>query len=223
MSTSFTPIIAIDGLSASGKGTLARRVAEKLDFAWLDTGLLYRAAGLMALEAGASLDDMEALEAFAKRLNLKIFAARLDDPALRGDEAAQAASKVGACAPLRAALLKFQQDFAHHPPDGKEGAVLDGRDIGTVVVPEAPVKIFVTAGVETRAKRRFKELRERGEDVSESAVLADMRARDERDQTRATAPAKPAPDAVVLDTTSMNADEAFAAVLAIVEEKLHSA
>jgi CMP/dCMP kinase len=218
-----TPIIAIDGLSASGKGTLARRLAGKLDFAWLDTGLLYRAAGLMALEAGAPLDDMETLTAFANKLNMKAFIARLDDPLLRGDEAAQAASKVAPCAPLRAALLKFQRDFAHHPPDGKEGAVLDGRDIGTVVVPEAQVKIFVTADVETRARRRFKELRAQGEDVSESAVLADMRARDERDQTRATAPAKPADDAVMLDTTNMNADEAFAAALAIVQEKLHTA
>jgi CMP/dCMP kinase len=221
--TLITPVIAIDGLSASGKGTLARRLAGKLDFAWLDTGLLYRAAGLMALEAGAPLDDMEALTAFANKLNIKAFVARLDDPLLRGDEAAQAASKVSVCAPLRSALLKFQQDFAHHPPDGKEGAVLDGRDIGTVVVPKAQVKIFVTADVETRARRRFKELRAQGEDVSESAVLADMRARDERDQTRATAPAKPADDAFILDTTSMNADEAFAAALAIVQEKLHNA
>jgi cytidylate kinase len=222
MSSTLTPIIAIDGPSASGKGTLARRLAERLDFALLDTGLLYRASGMMAKEAGVSLDDMAALAEFAKRLDMKAFVARLDDPALREEEAAQAASKVGPSALLRTALLKFQQDFAHNPPGGKKGSVLDGRDIGTVVVPDATVKIFVTADVETRAMRRFNELRTKGIHVTEAAVLADMRARDERDRTRATAPAIPAPDAVMLDTTNMNADEAFAACLAIVAEKLKS-
>ena len=220
MSSPRPPIIAIDGLSASGKGTLAKRLAARLDFAFLDTGLLYRAAGMMAKEACVPLDDMGALAAFTQKLDMKALVARLDDPALRGGGAAQAASRVGPCAPLRSTLLKFQQDFAYNPPGGKKGAVLDGRDIGTVITPEAPVKIFVTASAEARAMRRFKELQGRGEDVSESAVLADMRARDERDQTRATAPAKPAPDAIMLDTTNMNADEAFAAALAIVEERL---
>jgi CMP/dCMP kinase len=219
-------IIAIDGLSASGKGTVARRVAERLGFAYLDTGLLYRAAGMMAKEAGVSLDDMTALDDYAGRIDMKALVARLGDPALRGDEAAQAASKVGPCQAIRAILLKLQKDFAHQPPEGEKGAVLDGRDIGTVIAPLAPVKIFVTASVEVRAKRRFKELRDfkvlrgNGQNVTEAAVLADMRARDERDTTREAAPAKPAPDAVMLDTTDMNADEAFEAALGIVKKKL---
>jgi cytidylate kinase len=212
-----SPIIAIDGLSASGKGTIAKRLAAHLDYAYLDTGLLYRASGMMAKETGVSLDDMAALATFAKNLDLSALVKRLDDPALRGDEAAMAASKIGPCAALRAALLKFQQDFAHNPPDSKKGVVLDGRDIGTVIVPDAKVKIFVTASVETRTKRRFLELQAKNIHVTESEVLADMRARDERDQTRAAAPAKPAPDAVILDTTTMNADEAFAAALGIVQ------
>jgi CMP/dCMP kinase len=222
MNTLANSMIAIDGLSASGKGTLAKRVAAHLDFAYLDPGLIYRAAGMMAKEAGVSLDDLAALADYASRINLDELVRRLDDPALRSDEAAQAASKVGPCAPLRSALLKFQQDFARKPPGGKKGAVLDGRDIGTIVVPEALVKIFVTAAVETRANRRFKELQAKGENVTEAAVLAAMRARDERDQTRATAPAKPAPDAIMLDTTNMNAEEVFAAAFAIVKAKLKS-
>lgn len=218
--TPFTPIIAIDGLSASGKGTIAKRLAERLGFAYLDTGLLYRASGLMAKEAGVPLEDMKALAAFAQTLDMTALVNRLNDPTLKGDEAAVAASKVGPCAALRTALLKFQQDFAHNPPNNTKGAVLDGRDIGTVIAPEAPVKIFVTASVETRAKRRFLELQDRGVPATYGDVLADMRARDERDQSRATAPAKPAPDAVMLDTTNMNADEAFAAALAIVEDRI---
>ncbi len=218
--TSSSTIIAIDGLSASGKGTLAKRLAAHLGYAYLDTGLLYRAAGMMAKEAGVPLDDMSGLAAYAGRMDVKALIDRLNDEALRGDEAAHAASKVGPVKEIRAALLKFQQDFAHHPPGGEKGAVLDGRDIGTIIAPEAPVKIFVTASVETRAKRRFLELQGRGIGATEAEVLADMRARDERDQTRATAPAKPADDAVILDTTSMNADQAFEAALAIVKDKL---
>lgn len=212
--------IAIDGLSASGKGTLAKRLARYLDYAYLDTGLLYRASGMMAKEAGLSLDDPQALAAFAAQMDLAALVRRLEDPGLRGDEAAQAASKAGANAPLRAALLKFQRDFSHTPPENKKGAILDGRDIGTVIVPEAMVKIFVTATVETRARRRFLELQASGENVSEAAVLEAMRQRDERDQMRATAPAKPAPDAIMLDTTAMNADEAFTAALKIIENRL---
>ncbi len=220
MAAPLSTTIAIDGLSASGKGTLAKRLAAHLGYAYLDTGLLYRAAGMMAKETGVSLDDMAGLAVFARTLDVDALVKGLDDPALRGDEAAQAASKVGPVEKIRAALLKFQQDFAHHPPEGRKGAVLDGRDIGTIIAPEAKVKIFVTASVETRANRRFLELQGRGIHVTEAEVLADMRARDERDQSRATAPAKPAEDAIILDTTSMNADQAFAAALAIVKDKL---
>jgi len=213
-------IIAIDGVSASGKGTLAKRLAAHLGFAYLDTGLLYRAAGVMAREAGVDLDDLAAVGDFAGRIDLKALVARLGDPVLRGDEAAVAASKVGPSPAIRATLLKFQKDFAHSPPGGETGAVLDGRDIGTVIAPEAKVKIFVTASCEARARRRYLELQARGQNVSETAVLADMRERDERDTTRETAPAKPADDAVMLDTTDMTADEAFEAGLGIVKDKI---
>jgi len=217
------PVIAIDGLSASGKGTLAKRLADRLDFAYLDTGMLYRAAGLMAKEAGVDLDDQKALAAFAEHLDIKTLMEKTGSPNLRSDEAAQCASKAGANPLLRAALLKFQQNFARTPPDGKKGVVLDGRDIGTVIAPDATVKIFVTASIEKRANRRFKELQAAGENVSEAAVLADMLLRDERDSTRDVAPTKPAPDAVILDTTDMDAEAAFTAALAIVETRLGNA
>jgi cytidylate kinase len=220
MNPSTAIIIAIDGPSASGKGTVARRLAAHFNFAFLDTGLLYRAVGVGVLRAGGDLDDPKAAERAALALNPSSIAAFGDDPEIRSDRASVAASKVGAIRAVRAALLKFQQDFAAHPPGGKKGAVLDGRDIGTVIAPQAPVKIYITASVAARAQRRFKELRERGENVTEAAVLADMRARDERDTRRATAPAKPADDAVMLDTTSLTADEAFAAALAIVQDRL---
>ena len=213
-------VIAIDGLSASGKGTIARKLAKHLDFAHLDTGLLYRATGLAVLQAKGDPSDSIAAEKAAKSLNPETIMDFADDPALRTDAVSQAASKASAIAGVRAYLLKFQQDFAKNPPGGKRGAVLDGRDIGTVIAPNAPVKIYVTADMGVRANRRFKELRERGENVTEAAVLADMQARDERDQTRAVVPAKPAEDAVMLDTTSLTIDAAFAAALAIVKDKL---
>lgn len=202
-------IIAIDGPSASGKGTIARRLAERFDFAYLDTGLLYRAVGLAVLRAGFDPENVEA----ATNAALNLDPAMLDNPELRGDAAAVAASKVGAIPAVRAALLKFQRDFCDNPPDGKQGAVLDGRDIGTVIAPHAEVKIYVTADVAVRANRRFTELQSRGLAAVEADVLADLRSRDERDATRAAAPAKPADDAIVLDTTDMTADEAVAEAL----------
>lgn len=216
-----TPItIAIDGPSASGKGTLARRLARHFDLAYLDTGLLYRAVGLKLLRAGGDPTQVEAAAKAAQTLDPASLAALSEDPALRDEAASVAASQVAAIPAVRAALLKFQQDFCAAPPDGKKGAVLDGRDIGTVIAPAAPVKIFVTADTTARAARRYKELRQRGEDVKESAVLADLQARDKRDAERAIAPTKPAPDAVLLDTTSLTADAAFDAALAIVRTKL---
>lgn len=212
--------IAIDGPSASGKGTLARRLARHFDLAYLDTGLLYRAVGLKLLRTGGDPTQVEAAAKVAQTLDPASLATLSEDPALRDEAASVAASQVAAIPAVRAALLKFQQDFAAAPPDGKKGAVLDGRDIGTVIAPAAPVKIFVTADTAARAVRRYKELRQRGEDVKECAVLADLQARDKRDAERATAPTKPADDAVLLDTTSLTADEAFAAALAIVGTKL---
>lgn len=212
--------IAIDGPSASGKGTLARRLARHFDLAYLDTGLLYRAVGLKLLRAGGDPSQAEAAAKVAQMLDPASLAALSEDPSLRDEAASVAASQVAAVPAVRAALLKFQQDFCAAPPDGKKGAVLDGRDIGTVIAPAAPVKIFVTADTTARAARRYKELRQRCEDVKESAVLADLQARDKRDAERAIAPTKPAPDAVLLDTTSLTADAAFDAALAIVRTKL---
>ncbi|MDR3424123.1 MAG: (d)CMP kinase [Alphaproteobacteria bacterium] len=212
-------IIAIDGPSASGKGTVARKLAAHFGFAHLDTGLLYRAAGTMARAAGVAAEEDAALTAFAEKLDMNALIARLDDPALRGDEAAKLASWVAPNQAVRSALLKFQRDFCAAPPEGKAGAVLDGRDIGTVIAPDAKVKIFITASAEARAQRRFKELQERGQKASYDAVLADMKARDARDAQRVLAPTKPASDAVMLDTTDLDAEQAFAEAVRIAEAK----
>ena len=214
--SSLPPIIAIDGPSASGKGTLARRLAAHFDFAHLDTGLLYRAVGLSVLTHGSDPADAHAAARAAQTLK----AQDLTNPALREDRVAIAASKVAAHPEVRALLLKFQQDFCLTPPHGKKGAVLDGRDIGTVIAPDAPVKIYVTASTETRAIRRQKELEGRGEQIDFATLLADMQARDSRDSRRATAPAKPAEDAVLLDTSALTADEAFAEAVQLVNERL---
>ena len=204
-------IIAIDGPAASGKGTLGRRLSAHFGLRHLDTGLLYRATGLAVLLAGGNPANIEAAEAAARALQPD----DLDVPDLRADKAAQAASKVAAIPGVRAALLDFQRDFARRPP----GAVLDGRDIGTVVCPDADAKFFVTASLEVRASRRFKELRERGHDAIYAAVLQDMTQRDARDSGRAVAPLKPAGDALFLDSSDMTADEAFESALAFIAEK----
>jgi cytidylate kinase len=205
-------VMAIDGPAAAGKGTLARGMAERLGLAYLDTGLLYRATGMAVRRAGGNPDDPAAAEQAARALRPSDLAA----PDLRGEAAGDAASRVASMEPVRAALLDFQRSFAHTPPDGAPGAVLDGRDIGTVVCPDADVKLFVTARPETRARRRFMELRERGQDVIESRVLQDMKDRDARDSSRGIAPLVAADDAVVLDTSDLDRDGALAASLALV-------
>jgi cytidylate kinase len=206
-------IITIDGPAAAGKGTLARRLAMALDFAYLDTGALYRAVGLSMLLAGGDPGDKKSAVEAAENLDR----AMLDHPDLRGDAAANAASKVAAIPAVRKVLLAFQRHFAADPPGGKAGAILDGRDIGTVVCPKADVKLFVTASAEARAERRLKELRGRGIEAIHSTVLQDMKERDARDQARAVAPLVPAEDAHILDTTDLDADEAFEQALAIVD------
>ena len=198
-------VIAIDGPSASGKGTLGKRLAEHFGLPHLDTGLLYRAVGWLALTTG------QLPAAVAVRLT----AADLVDPVLRGDEAGQQGSKVAAIPEVRANLLKFQKEFASQG----RGAVLDGRDIGSVICPDAPVKLFVTATPEARAERRYQELQARGTDTIKPRVLAEMAERDRRDSERAAAPLKAAPDAYHLDTSDMDADAAFAAALAFIERK----
>lgn len=206
-------IVAVDGPAASGKGTLARRIAERLGFAHLDTGRLYRAVGLAVVRAGRDPADPAAAEAAARSLDPDA----LDDPDLAGDEAAQAASIVAAIPGVRAALLALQRAFAHNPPAGKPGAVLDGRDVGTVVCPDADIKFFVTASARVRAERRHKELLNRGEVSIYARVLQDLRERDARDSTRDVAPLKPAEDAIVLDTSGMDADAAFATAVGHIE------
>ncbi|MFA6021951.1 MAG: d(CMP) kinase [Rhodospirillales bacterium] len=204
-----TFIIAIDGPAAAGKGTLARRIAAQLNLAYLDTGLIYRAVGMKALREGL------APETAAQMLGPE----DLEAPNLRSEQAGQEASKVSAIPAVRSELLEFQRKFAATPPPPAKGAVLDGRDIGTVVCPQADVKIFVTASAEARALRRHKELLERKESSIYPRVLEEMRERDERDSKRSVAPLVPAPDAVVLDTTLLDADAAFAAALAIISDR----
>lgn len=204
------PVIAVDGPAAAGKGTLARRLAAALDLPHLDTGLLYRAVGRRVLDAGCDpTDPAAAREAEA------LTPEDLDRPDLRAPEVDRAASLVAAIPGVRAALLAFQRRFAE-----ARGAVLDGRDIGTVVFPDADLKLFVTASDEERARRRWRELKGRGVEVPFETVLADLRARDARDATRAVAPLRPAVDAIVLETTDLNADAAFARALAIVRDRL---
>ena len=206
-------VIAIDGPAASGKGTLARRIAEHYRLPCLDTGLLYRAVARDVVARGQSLDDQIVAIACAQSLNPK----SLDDPTLRTEPAGEAASVVAKYPEVRAALLAYQRNFAN----AKRGAVLDGRDIGTIVCPDADVKIYVTAKPEERAGRRHRELQARGDTTrTYDDVLEDIRRRDSRDIGRAVAPLWPAADAIQLDTTTLSTDEALKAALKIVREKL---
>ncbi len=204
------PVIAIDGPAAAGKGTLARRLAAALGLPHLDTGLLYRAVGMRMLDAGADPGDPTAAEAAARALTHADLA-RTD---LRGPAADAASTSVAAIGPVRNALLDFQRTF------GADGAVLDGRDIGTVIFPKATAKLFVTASPEARARRRWLELRGRGIETSLDQVRAEMHARDARDAARAASPLRPAPDAVILDTTELDADAVFARALAAVRGRV---
>ncbi len=207
-------IIAVDGPAASGKGTLARRIASHLHYAYLDTGKIYRAVGHAVLGAGGDPEDLDAALAAARALN----AADLANSELASDIAAVAASKVAALEPVRAVLLGFQKDFAASPPCGLGGAVLDGRDIGTVVCPDAEVKLFVTADVEVRARRRHKELLDKGEASIYPRVLKALKDRDARDSNRSAAPLIAAADAIVVDTTAMDPDEAFASAFGYIQK-----
>jgi cytidylate kinase len=209
------PVIAIDGPAASGKGTLARRIAQALGFAHLDTGRLYRAVGLAVLKRGEDPADPAAAQRAVEALDLSL----LEDPELRTDRTGGAASKVAAIQAVRDALLDFQRNFAAHPPGGK-GAVLDGRDIGTVICPDAAVKLFVTASPEIRAHRRYLELKNQGSTRTEEQVLNDIHTRDARDSGRTVAPLRQAPDAILLDTTHLDIEAAVARALEIVRAGL---
>ena len=208
-------IVAIDGPAASGKGTLARRLAAALDLAYLDTGMVYRATAAKALERlgqPGAMPDEDLLTAYAQELTSEDLAR----PNLRDEAVGEMASVAAASSPVRAALLDFQRRFATRPPAGKVGAVLDGRDIGTVVCPDALVKLYVTASAEVRAQRRHKELIERGEESIYARVLRDLEQRDRRDSSRSVAPLKPAEDAVVLETSDMDAEATFDKAMDIV-------
>lgn len=204
-------IIAVDGPAAAGKGTLARRLAAALNLPYLDTGLLYRAVGRRVLDRGADPRDAAIAEAEARAL----LPSDLDRGDLRGPAADMAASAVAAIPAVRAALVEWQRDFGR-----RHGAVMDGRDIGTVIFPEAPVKLFVTASPEARARRRFEELHARGVAADLAQVESEMRARDAQDAGRSTAPMKPAEDAAVLDTTGLGIEEAFGAAMELVKARL---
>jgi CMP/dCMP kinase len=202
-------IIAIDGPAASGKGTLAKRLAAHYGFHHLDTGLIYRAVAFALMDQGADLKDEAAAVMAAQGVNPGTF----DNPALKSHQVGSAASIVSAIPAVRAALVEFQRQFASQPP----GAVLDGRDIGTAICPSAEVKIFVVADAKIRAHRRTLELRGRGEEADEAAILADILARDERDQNRTAAPLRRAEDAHVLDNTNLDIEAGVQAAIAIVD------
>lgn len=202
--------IAIDGTFSSGKGTLSKRIAAHYGLACLDTGKLYRATARDVLAAGVSLDDGDAAAMIAAQIDPATFG----DPYLKSGEIGAAASKVSVHPPVRAALLAFQRDFA------AKGAVLDGRDIGTVICPDADAKLFVDADPEIRAERRYQELLGYGEDVTLAGVLADLTERDHRDMNRATAPLKPAVDAHLLDTTDLSIDRAVSTAIRMIDAVL---
>jgi CMP/dCMP kinase len=202
-------IIAIDGPAASGKGTLGKRLAAHYGLAHLDTGVIYRAVAKAMIDAGQNPGDVKAAAAAARALDPSHF----DEVSLKAHSISEAASIVSAIPEVRDALLAFQREFAARAP----GAVLDGRDIGTVICPDADVKIYVTATPEARARRRSAEYRAQGRNIDEAAVLADIRKRDERDQNRIAAPLRRAPDAHLLDTTHLDIDAAIRAAIDIVE------
>ncbi len=206
-------IIAIDGPAAAGKGTLARRLAEKFNFAYLDTGALYRAVALSLIKDGYEPLNEEAARHAARTLNLDL----LNDPDLRLEATGSAASYVAAMPDVRRNLMEFQRKFSESPPENKAGAVLDGRDIGTVICPNADLKFYVTASAEERAKRRVAEMKSRGVEADYAEILEDVTARDARDMDRKDAPLTKAEDAHLLDTTDLAIDAVFLRAAAIIE------
>ena len=212
-------VIAVDGTAASGKGTLAKKLAAHFGFAHLDSGALYRLTALSVLDKGGDpSNEADALKG-AQTLDFN----RAGDPAIRTDIVGKAASQVAAIPAVRAALLKFQQDFLAHPPGGSPGAVMDGRDIGTVICPTATAKLYIDAGLEIRARRRWAELKAMGIRRAEQDVVQELGARDAADKARPIAPLRQAEDADLLDTSDLGIDAAFAAALALVSPKVESA
>jgi cytidylate kinase len=213
-------VIAIDGPAAAGKGTLAKQLSKHFGMELLDTGLLYRAVGRKVLDIVVEIgDDLESYSIIAGQAARDLIPEDLEADGLRTDQAAQAASKISAMPEVRAALLDFQRDFAKTPPNGGKGAILDGRDIGTVVCPDADVKLFIFASTEVRAVRRFKELQYRGVEAIYARVLEDMEERDARDMERDASPLVAAEDALQLDTNNLDADKALAVALDYIQNK----
>jgi len=211
------PIIAIDGPAASGKGTLARKLAGHLNFAYLDTGALYRAVALQVVQAGGNVENQQDVLKAASKLH----EIDLGNPALRSESTGALASKVAAIPALRAELLDFQRAFAKAPPDGKAGAILDGRDIGTVVCPDADIKLFIMADVETRTKRRLLEqFGPKASDKDFQTILDDLIQRDARDTNRASSPLKPAENAHLLDTTNSDIEAVFEQALKLITNRM---
>ncbi len=211
-------VIAVDGPAASGKGTLARAIAARLGFSHLDTGLLYRAVALEVIQHGADPADHQIALDAARKLARKGF--NPDDPQLRHEHVGNAAGLIASRADIRRTLLDYQRNFAAHPPDGSPGAVLDGRDIGTVVCPDADIKLFIDAGLEERTRRREQELQKKGDEVRMEQLLADMKERDERDRTRSVAPLTAADDASVIDSTNLGPGAVFDKAMTIIQPKL---
>jgi len=212
-------IITIDGPSASGKGTLAKNLAARLNFFYLDTGAIYRLLGLHLLNNGIDPDNPRACAAEASKFAAHFTPAMVDNPAIRNDFVADATSRSSKHPGVRMALLDIQRNLAKNPPQPYRGSVLDGRDTGTVVCPDAPLKLFLTASPEIRAQRRTKELQSKGLDVTYEAVLQDLEARDTRDASREVAPLRPAQDAATVDTSDLDADAALEKVLEIVRDR----
>src|SRR5581483_11891064 len=212
-------VIAVDGTAASGKGTLAKRLAQHFGFAHLDSGALYRLTALAVLEAkGDPANEADALKG-AQTIDFNL----AGDPRIRTDIVGKAASQVAAIPAVRAALLDFQRDFLARPPGGSPGAVMDGRDIGTVIAPRATAKLYVDARPEIRARRRWQELKTMGIRRDEGELLRELNARDAADKARPISPLKQAPDAFLLDTSDLGIDAAFAAALALVSPTIESA
>ena len=209
-----TMLIAVDGPAAAGKGTLCKRLASHFDLAILDTGLIYRAVAHKLQKMGDPMDKDTALKA-ASSLTIN----DLHADGLRRENTGTLASKIATISEVRKILINFQRDFANNPPAGKSGAILDGRDIGTIVCPEAPFKLFITADPSVRAERRYKELQERGETAIRSAILKDIVARDIRDRTRTVSPMRPARDAKLLDTSELDPDSVFNIALEFISSK----
>ncbi|WP_226702667.1 (d)CMP kinase [Microbulbifer elongatus] len=224
--TTKAPVVTIDGPSGSGKGTIAKLLADRLGYALLDSGALYRLTALAALDAGVDLADEERLAEIAANLDIRFAIANGEVAAvlagkdvsrdIRMERVSMAASKVAAVPAVRAALLQRQRDFR-----GLPGLVADGRDMGTTVFPDAPVKVFLTASAEERARRRFDQLQGRGVSVSLRDLLEDIRARDDRDMNRAASPLAPAEDAVVLDSTDIDIDGVLQKVLELVQKRIN--